>query len=168
MNYNQLANTDNNSCIYPLPGCTDATAENYNISANVSDSSCYYSAGCSVGDIYYIPNECFSWVIEVDELCCNAEWDNTCVTLYEYCVDGWTGPTNIAELRSNLIIYPNPTSDYINISKKVDAKAFNTLGKLILSKKQTNVLDLSSFESGIYNVILKYNNIIINKRIIKQ
>jgi hypothetical protein len=168
LNYNIVANTDNGSCIYPLPGCTDPTAENYNISANVSDSSCYYSAGCYAGDVYYIPNECFSWVIEVDPFCCDDEWDNACQDLYAYCLDGWTGPTDITELRDNLVIYPNPTSDYINISRKVDAKAFNTLGKLILSKKQTNVLDLSSFEPGMYNVILKYNNIIINKKIIKQ
>ena len=168
LNYDLLANTNNGSCIYPLPGCTDATAINYNIDANMSDSSCYYSAGCAVGDIYYIPNECFSWVIEVDPFCCDNEWDNTCQELYTYCLDGWTGPTDITEFRNSLVIYPNPTSDYINVSKKVDAKVFNVLGKLILSKKDINVLDVSKLQSGMYNVIFEYNNVKINKRIIKQ
>jgi len=168
MNYNQLANTDNNSCIYPLPGCTDATAENYNISANVSDSSCYYSAGCSVGDIYYIPNECFSWVIEVDELCCDVEWDNTCVTLYDYCVDGWSGPTDILELRNKLTAYPNPTSGVLYINKKVNLRVFNMLGDMIMYEENVNVLDMSILPSGLYNILIEHKNIKTNKRIIKQ
>ena len=168
LNYDDNANTDNGSCVYPLYGCTNPTAINYNIDANMSDSSCYYSAGCAVGDIYYIPNECFSWVIEVDPFCCDNEWDNTCQELYTYCLDGWTGPTDITEFRNSLVIYPNPTSDYINVSKKVDAKVFNVLGKLILSKKDINVLDVSKLQSGMYNVIFEYNNVKINKRIIKQ
>jgi len=168
LNYNIVANTDNGSCIYPLPGCTDATAENYNISANVSDSSCYYSAGCSVGDIYYIPNECFSWVIEVDELCCNVEWDNTCVTLYDYCVDGWSGPTDILELRNKLTAYPNPTSGVLYINKKVNLRVFNMLGDMIIYKENVNALDMSILPSGLYNILIEYKNIKTNKRIIKQ
>ena len=168
LNYNIVANTDNGSCIYPLPGCTDPTAENYNISANVPDSSCYYSAGCSVGDIYYIPNECFSWVIEVDELCCDAEWDNTCVTLYNYCVDGWSGPTDVLELRNKLKAYPNPTSGVLYINKKVNLRVFNMLGDMIIYKENVNALDMSILPSGLYNILIEYKNIKTNKRIIKQ
>ena len=168
LNYNVLANTDNGSCIYPLPGCTDPSAINYNAEANVPDSSCYYSAGCNVGDIYYIPNECFIWVIEVDPYCCDDSWDNTCQELYNYCLDGWSGPVGITELRDNLVIYPNPTSDYININKKVNARVFNSIGKLMLSENNINVLDVSRFNSGIYHVVIEYNNIKINKRIIKK
>jgi hypothetical protein len=130
LNYNIVANTDNGSCIYPLPGCTDPTAENYNISANVSDSSCYYSAGCYVGDVYYIPNECFSWVIQVDQYCCDNSWDNSCIDLYNYCQDGWTGPVNIDMYkRSAYLPYPNPTKDYINFNEKVDVLVVDNLGK---------------------------------------
>jgi hypothetical protein len=168
INYNIIANTDNGSCIYPLPGCTDPSAVNYNAEANVPDSSCYYSAGCNVGDIYYIPNECFVWVIEVDPYCCDNSWDNTCQELYNYCLDGWSGPVSITELRDNLVIYPNPTSDYININKKVNARVFNSIGKLMLSENNINVLDVSRFNSGIYHVVIEYNNIKINKRIIKK
>ena len=78
------------------------------------------------------------------------------------------GFNNFTEFRNSLVIYPNPTSDYINVSKKVDAKVFNVLGKLILSKKDINVLDVSKLQSGMYNVIFEYNNVKINKRIIKQ
>ncbi len=168
INYNIIANTDNGSCIYPLPGCTDPTALNYNAEANVPDSSCYYSAGCDVGDIYTLPNECFSWVIEVDPYCCDNNWDNACDDLYVYCEEGWSGPVSITELRNNLVIYPNPTSDYININKKVDARVFNSLGKLVVSKNQTNVLDVSTLNKGVYYVTFEYNKLKINKKIIKQ
>ena len=143
LNYDDNANTDNGSCIYPLSGCTDATAINYNPLANVADSSCYYSAGCNVGDIYYIPNECFEWVIQVDPYCCDDTWDGTCDALYAYCEDGWSGPTDIAMYeRSALIPYPNPTRDYINFREKVDVLVIDNLGKDHVFYKDTKRIKL--------------------------
>jgi hypothetical protein len=134
----------------------------------VPDSSCEYSAGCNVGDIYTLPNECFGWVIEIDNYCCDVEWDNTCVELYQYCQDGWSGPTDITEFRNDLITYPNPTSDYIYVNKEVDLEVYNILGELVISKNKTNLLNMSNLTKGLYTVVIKYNNIEINKRIIKQ
>jgi hypothetical protein len=132
INYNIIANTDNGSCIYPLPGCTDPTALNYNAEANVPDSSCYYSAGCNVGDVYTLPNECFSWVIEVDPYCCDDNWDNACYDLYNYCQDGWTGPTSISTFdRLGITPYPNPSSGTINFSSSVEVEIYSIEGKLI-------------------------------------
>ena len=147
LNYDDNANTDNGSCIYPMPGCTDATAINYNPLANVADSSCYYSAGCNVGDIYYIPNECFEWVIQVDPYCCNDTWDGTCDALYAYCEDGWSGPTDITMYeRSALIPYPNPTRDYINFKEEVDVLVIDNLGTDHVFYKNTRRIKL---EKGI-------------------
>ena len=130
INYDQLANTDNGSCIYPVYGCNDPTALNYDALVNIPDSSCEYSAGCAVGDIYTIPNACFEWVIQVDQYCCNTAWDNTCVQLYDYCQDGWTGPVSIEMYkRSKLIPYPNPTRDYINFNENVDVLVIDNYGK---------------------------------------
>jgi hypothetical protein len=168
MNYNPLANTDNNSCIYPVPGCTDASAINYNAEANIADSSCYYSAGCASGDAYYIPNACFEWVIEVDPYCCNDTWDNTCYDLYVYCEQGWSGPVSITERSSDLIIYPNPASDYIYVNKKANLKVFNLVGELVMFKNNSNTLDVSKINKGIYSIIIEYNNKIVNRKIIKQ
>ena len=168
INYNAIANTDNGTCIYPLPGCTDPTAINYNAEANIADSSCYYSAGCNSGDVYYIPDPCFEWVIEVDPYCCDDQWDGACYDLYNYCQDGWTGPTSIIDRSNDLVIYPNPTSDYININKTVDIKIFDSIGKLVLSVEKTNTLNISKIKAGIYNTIIKHNNRVINKKIIKQ
>jgi len=168
LNYDDDANTDNGSCVYPIYGCNDPTAINYDPDVNVPDSTCEYSAGCAVGDIYTLPNPCFAWVIDIDEYCCDVSWDATCVQLYDYCIDGWSGPVNLLELRNDLITYPNPTSDYIYVNKKVDLILFNILGDIVISKKQINVLDVSKLTPGIYNMLIQYNNLNINKKIIKK
>ena len=41
-NYDELANTDDGSCIPFIYGCTDFLATNYNELANIDDSSCEY------------------------------------------------------------------------------------------------------------------------------
>jgi len=165
LNYDDNANTDNGSCIYPMLGCTDATAVNYDPLANVADSSCYYSAGCNVGDIYYIPNECFEWVIDVDEYCCDVEWDNTCDYLYDYCADGWSGPTDIQNhKRLNTDVYPNPTKGNIYFSKFVNVHVYNTQGALVNEYKNINSLYLNV---GIYHLIIDDNNIKFNRTIIR-
>ena len=168
LNYDDDANADNGSCIYAIYGCNDPTAINYDPLVNTPDSTCEYSAGCAVGDVYTLPNPCFEWVIEIDPYCCDSYWDNSCYSLYDYCQEGWSGPVSITERTNDLIIYPNPTSDYININKLVDIKVFNIVGKLIVSEKQINTLEVSSFRSGIYNIAIEYQGKTINKKIIKK
>jgi len=47
-NFNPLANTDDGSCVFPIPGCTDMTATNYNAVATADDGSCTFSVpGCT-------------------------------------------------------------------------------------------------------------------------
>ena len=170
LNYDDDANTDNGSCIYAIYGCNDPTAINYDPLVNTPDSSCEYSAGCAIGDVYTLPNPCFAWVIDVDEYCCDVAWDPSCVSLYEYCQDGWSGPTDIVELRYGLVTYPNPTSDYIYINSrlKVDITVINMLGDIVMSKKKVNVLDVFKLTPGVYNILIEHENIRVNKKIIKQ
>ncbi len=51
-NYNPAATDDDGSCI--IPGCTDADAENYNADATVDDGTCQFlitgTQGCTYGD----------------------------------------------------------------------------------------------------------------------
>ena len=73
----------------------DQTAYNYNANANIDDPlSCNYSAGCITGDSipYWLNDPCYAWVIEVDEYCCDNEWDNICQATYDYCEGTWIGP----------------------------------------------------------------------------
>ena len=53
-NYNPQATKDDGSCTYPstsVPGCTDATANNYNPQATEDDGSCTYPS-TSVPGLY--------------------------------------------------------------------------------------------------------------------
>ncbi len=166
INYDDNANTDNGSCIYPLSGCTDATAINYNPLANVADSSCYYSAGCNVGDVYYIPNSCFEWVIQIDPYCCDTDWDTSCEGLYTYCIDGWSGPTDIAMFeRMGVLPYPNPSTGKIYFKSKINVKVYNMIGKLVLEANKVSSINLNK---GLYLIKIEKENInLITKIIIK-
>jgi hypothetical protein len=95
LNFDSLANTDNGSCIDIVVGCMDAEAYNYKPTANIDDSlSCRYSAGCVTGDSipYWLNDPCYAWVIDIDEYCCENEWDTVCQATYNYCEGTWTGP----------------------------------------------------------------------------
>ncbi len=168
INYNALANTDNGSCIYPMPGCTDPTAVNYNAEANVADSSCYYSAGCASGDIYYIPDACFEWVIDIDPYCCDDQWDYACDDLYAYCQDGWSGPTSLDELIVKAQVYPNPVKSFVRINKIANVKLYDITGKVTLEAKQVNIIDVSALTPGVYSLHIEINSRILKHKIIKQ
>jgi hypothetical protein len=172
LNYDSLANTDNGSCITIIMGCMDQSAYNYDATANVNDSlSCLYDAGCvtGAGNPYWLNDPCYAWVISIDDYCCNNAWDNICQLTYDYCDSTWVGPIPTREsLEGQLVVYPNPTSDKININKNVDINVFNYIGDMIISKKNINVLDVSKIKSGVYMLQINYDNKSITKKLIKK
>ena len=171
LNYDSLANTDNGSCITIVTGCMDQSAYNYDPLVNVHDSiSCLYDAGCitGAGNPYWLNDPCYAWVISVDDYCCENEWDTICQSTYNYCENNWTGPVLSRNVEDNLVVYPNPTAGIININKNVDVRVYNLIGDMIISKTNTNVLDVSYLNPGVYNLQITCNNKIVNRRIIKQ
>ena len=110
INYDTLANTDNGSCIEAIIGCMDPNAWNYNPLANVilgHDSlGCLYAADCSAtepGEPFFLNDECYAWVISVDDYCCENEWDTICQATYDHCFNGWTGPLLAREMQKKII-----------------------------------------------------------------
>ena len=94
LNYDSLANTNNESCITIIEGCMDQSAFNYDIDANVHDSiSCLYNANCitGAGNPYWLNDPCYAWVIDIDDYCCENEWDNICQLTYNYCEGTYIG-----------------------------------------------------------------------------
>ena len=170
INYDPSANTDNGSCITAIAGCMDANAYNYDPLVNVNDSSsCLYDAGCITGpgNPYWLNDPCYAWVIDIDNYCCNNSWDNSCQTLYNYCLEGW--PTDISEILNKLVLYPNPTKDIVHvIGKVIDVKVYNYAGKLIYDLKGVTKINLTAQPSGIYNLQIFYNSRTINTKIIKN
>tara|TARA_R100001015_G_C4634386_1_gene200809 strand:- start:2818 stop:5112 length:2295 start_codon:yes stop_codon:yes gene_type:complete len=170
LNYDPLANTENGSCIEVVTGCMDPDAYNYNSLANVSDSACVYDAGCITGpgNPYWLNDGCYAWVIDVDVYCCENDWDASCQTMYDYCQLGW--PTSIDETASSsIVVYPNPTSGILNIDTRLDisVEVYDINGKLMIEKNSKRI-DFSDWPVGIYNLIIRKDELVITKRIIKQ
>ena len=156
-----------------ITGCTDVSAFNYDPTANVTDSTaCLYDAGCygGPGVPYWLNDQCYAWVIDVDNSCCTDDWDSYCVNLYDYCQQGM--PTNIEELlrENDFVIYPNPTKDIVNLAYKINAKIdlYGPLGNLMVSGDNIKQIDLNAYSNGIYVLYITYNNKIITHKIIKQ
>jgi len=171
LNYNSAACYDDNSCITIISGCTDVGAYNYDPIANTSDSTaCLYDAGCygGAGNPYWLNDGCYAWVIDVDDYCCDNDWDASCQSMYDYCQQGW--PTAIEDVSSmGIIVYPNPTGDVLNIDTRLEVQVeiYDLMGRL-MTRQTSKRIDLSKYGNGVYNLILIYNNKRFTTRVIKQ
>jgi len=172
LNYNPSACYDDNSCITIISGCTDVGAYNYDPLANVSDSlACLYDAGCygGPGIPYWLNDGCYAWVIDVDDYCCDNEWDASCESMYDYCQLGW--PTAIEDISAlGIMVYPNPTKDIITIETRleIEVELYDMMGKMVINELNVNRLDLSKLPNGIYNMVILYNNVRYSKKVVKQ
>tara|TARA_R110002020_G_scaffold125325_1_gene282498 strand:+ start:42 stop:635 length:594 start_codon:yes stop_codon:yes gene_type:complete len=170
LNYDPLANTDNDSCIEVVEGCMDQDAYNYNADANTSTDTCLYDAGCygGAGEPYWLNDPCYAWVIEVDPYCCDTDWDESCVNLYEYCEDNYVGIGDQSYLY--LSIYPNPTTDILNVKSTLPtvSSVYDMTGKIIINESLSDRLDMSAYPAGVYTIQVKVGERIHCKRIIKQ
>ena len=170
LNYDEDACFDNGSCVVIIEGCADPNAYNYDPLVNLPDNAtCLYDAGCigAPGEPYWLNDPCYAWVIDIDGYCCTEGWDNTCQSMYNYCLDGW--PVNIDELSgSDIIVYPNPTANTFTIETRldVDVELYNIVGELI-EIDNIKRIDLSDYPDGIYNLIITYDKIRITKKVIK-
>ena len=177
VNYNPEANVDNGTCITAIVGCTDPESYNYNPEANVSDpDSCLYDAGCidGPGNPYWLNNQCYAWVIDVDSYCCENEWDAICQQTYNYCENGFPEGFDINGMfnrnMSKVIVYPNPTKDIINIASNVNISysVHDITGRTIIKDSTSEILDLTNVENGIYFLSISTEGKVFNKRIIKE
>ena len=56
---------------------------------------------------------------------------------------------NLNELASNITVYPNPTTDFLNVNSKGTKQVLDLNGKVLISSDLNNI-DVSSLNSGIY------------------
>ena len=94
---------------------------------------------------------------EIDDYCCENEWDTICQLTYDYCDSSYVGeiPTR-KSLNEEIIVYPNPTNGIVNINKNVDINVFNYIGDMIISKQNINVLDVTILTPGIYTLQIEF------------
>jgi len=170
LNYDSTANTDNGSCVAVVEGCMDASAWNYEPLANTHDSiTCLYDAGCvgETGTPYWLNDPCYAWVIEVDEYCCENEWDTICQLTYNHCAVGLPEDVQLMKRGYNIKLYPNPTNSIVHINNFVDIQVYDRIGRLIISGKG-NFVDLSDYSDGVYNIITIFEGKKNNFKIIKN
>jgi hypothetical protein len=90
--------------------------------------------------------------------------------MYDYCTQGW--PVSVEETTGSgtILVYPNPTNSYLNIDTRldVDVEIYDMLGKQMINKENVKRIDISSFPSGIYNMMITYDRMRWNKKIIKE
>ena len=165
-NYDPAANTDNGSCEEVVVDCMDPLAYNYNELANEPADNCLYDAGCVTGpgEPYWLNDMCYAWVIQADPFCCDEAWDATCQDTYNYCSS--TGIESILA-GEDLVVYPNPVGNVLNINQKVDIDVIDSNGRIVISKTNTNAIDASLWPPGMYMVRIVWNGRVVVKKIIK-
>jgi len=175
-NYDALANTED-ECEMVIEGCMDGDAYNYDIFAN-TEAECLYDAGCidGPGIPYWLNDTCYAWVIMVDPYCCNNTWDDKCQQIYWSC--SWDSPLDTRDLLRghNIVMYPNPMGDIINVltNGPVGIEVYDITGKLVIRVKESqtaeglNQLDVSLLPAGIYNFSVTYNGNTSTKKVLKK
>ncbi len=70
-------------------------------------------------------------------------------------IGGVTGITNDVSTESNMLIYPNPTTDFIHFTESsfvYPYKIYTPMGKLALSGTTSEIVNVSMLSNGIYHV----------------
>ena len=135
-------------------GCLDENACNYDIDATVSQDNCTYP------ELYY----------DCDGNCLNdVDINFICDEEQNVSLDSFT--------KNNLIIYPNPANEYINVqvdNLSVDLESIyilNSAGAIVLIKSNMDSrenIDVSSMSAGLYTAYVVNNSKIIKENIIIQ
>lgn len=99
------------------------------------------------------------------------DWNPAIITNTTYNINGSLG---IEDLETEVSIYPNPTTDNLTISAATEMQLIQVVdmtGKIVLTQKVSSdkaVLQLATFDSGMYLIQLETANGMISKRIIKK
>ena len=87
-------------------------------------------------------------------------------------VDSEGSSIDIAELKDNINIFPNPSTGIVYVSQEnsvpSEVKVYTILGKKVYSNTLTNTLklDLSMFNNGVYFIEIKSGNETMTERLI--
>ena len=168
LNYDPEANVDTGDCIEVVLDCMDPSAFNYNELANTPDEdACLYDAGCATGpgQPYWLNDQCYAWVIEVDPYCCESDWDAVCVEQYDYC-SNQVSAVDVA-VQSLIHFYPNPTSRFV----RVQAPLGTIVTVVDASGRKITLSDTRNIElptPGIYVLIANYKGRIKRETIVRQ
>jgi hypothetical protein len=66
---------------------------------------------------------------------------------------------------SDINIYPNPTKGLVKISETGNVEVYNMLGQVVMTKNNSSILDLTSFENGTYIVKVTTDSKTLTKKV---
>jgi hypothetical protein len=95
--------------------------------------------------------------------------DDICVSTDSLFTENWLANSNNSP-KNSVKVYPNPANDFLIVNSKSFLKSvqlFDSFGKMVFSKQNQEIdseffVDLSCLQSGIYLVVIKSDNEIIN------
>jgi hypothetical protein len=189
-----------------VPGCTYETACNFNQEANQNDMSCIFPGDdcddndeSTENDIYNDECECEGEALQggcTYEAACNydpeAEFDNnTCLFVGDLCDDedpnteddeiqedcecAGTPISTVEELEVlSVLIYPNPSSSNLTVDLGdlngfiTTIKLYDSSSKLVFEKQSlsTLVIDVSNFAKGMYSLELSTDEQVLRSKVI--
>jgi hypothetical protein len=81
--------------------------------------------------------------------------------------------SSINELNTNLVLYPNPTQNVLNVSSSDAVTSISIVdltGKIVQQTLGSDIkeIDLSGLVPGVYLVHIQHNDQFITQRIVKQ
>ena len=152
---------ENNPLLSSLQGLNNINFANID---NLTITNCPQLSICSVSSICnYLSNGGLSTIIANSTNC------NSSSQILNNC------SLSVSEIENfNLIIYPNPTNSFIDISTitencgSLKLDVFDNLGKQLKTNIINSKIDFSQFQNGIYYIKFECENQIITKKIIKQ
>ncbi|MDR2972936.1 MAG: T9SS type A sorting domain-containing protein [Bacteroidales bacterium] len=89
--------------------------------------------------------------------------------LDEKCFEAYITNVGIVNYIDNILIYPNPANDIVTISgiRVSNVKVFNNVGQLVLYQHNTNTVNVTELQNGIYLLSIEVSTgHIIHKKII--
>ncbi len=144
--------------------CLDAGCYTFTINDSYGDGIC-----CSYGSGSYTVTDASSIVLASGATFTSSEATDFCLT---------TGRNSTGVVRRqvesvNSRIYPNPTSDFINVEfvngKVISAKIITLEGKVIKTEVNNNRINVSELEPGVYFISIKMESEkVIEERFIKK
>ena len=102
----------------------------------------------------------------------NIEFKENCLSQFSEATAVFIEPSLILEDQSIIIIYPNPTSEYINIESvnNIDKiRIFDIQSRVVFSERinsKTKKINISNFSTGVYITEIVTNNIITRKEFV--
>jgi len=98
-----------------------------------------------------------------------ASYNQIGMSTYSEVESGTTGIVIINGIPKDLKIFPNPTSGLINLSKTYDqVEVYSLSGRLLKAKAQSNSIDISNIQQGIYLMRLTSGTTSYQVKVIRQ